>query len=113
MGDTIHAPEAQFEDPSITVAFDVDQKAAAATRQKAFADAAEGGYFVSFDHSRFPESDGSKREVSATAASPSHTSMIPPGREVRKRPIRPKDIERCVPNVTPRFRGVLFGSIRH
>ena len=32
MGDTIHAPDAQFEDPSITVAFDVDQKAAATNR---------------------------------------------------------------------------------
>jgi glyoxylase-like metal-dependent hydrolase (beta-lactamase superfamily II) len=29
-GDTVHAPDAQFEDPSITIAFDIDQKAAAA-----------------------------------------------------------------------------------
>jgi glyoxylase-like metal-dependent hydrolase (beta-lactamase superfamily II) len=62
MGDTIHAPDAQFEDPSITVAFDVDQKAAAATRQKAFADAAKGGYFVAFDHMYFPGVGRIKKE---------------------------------------------------
>jgi Metallo-beta-lactamase superfamily len=39
MGDTIHAPDAQFDDPDITIEFDVDQKQAAATRKKAFADA--------------------------------------------------------------------------
>jgi glyoxylase-like metal-dependent hydrolase (beta-lactamase superfamily II) len=54
MGDTIHAPDAQFADPSITVAFDVDQKAAAASRAKAFAAAAKGGYFVAFAHMHFP-----------------------------------------------------------
>jgi hypothetical protein len=53
---------AQFEDPSIAVAFDVDQKAAAATRQKAFADAAKGGYFVAFDHMYFPGVGRIKKE---------------------------------------------------
>lgn len=54
MGDTVHAPDAQFENPSITVAFDVDQKAAAATREQAFANAAGEGYLVAFDHVYFP-----------------------------------------------------------
>ena len=54
MGDTIHIQDAQFEDPSITVAFDVDQKQAAATRVKAFADAAQNEYYVAFDHMYFP-----------------------------------------------------------
>jgi glyoxylase-like metal-dependent hydrolase (beta-lactamase superfamily II) len=54
MGDTIHVQDAQFEDPSITVAFDVDQKQAAATRVKAFADAAQNEYYVAFDHMYFP-----------------------------------------------------------
>jgi hypothetical protein len=54
MGDTIHAPDAQFDDPDITIEFDVDQKQAAATRKKAFADAAENGYFVALDHMYFP-----------------------------------------------------------
>ncbi len=54
MGDTIHAPDAQFDDPDITIAFDVDQIQAAATRRKAFADAARSGYFVALDHVYFP-----------------------------------------------------------
>jgi glyoxylase-like metal-dependent hydrolase (beta-lactamase superfamily II) len=54
MGDTIHAPDAQFDDPDITLAFDVDQKQAAATRKMAFADAARNGYFVALDHMYFP-----------------------------------------------------------
>jgi glyoxylase-like metal-dependent hydrolase (beta-lactamase superfamily II) len=62
MGDTIHAPDAQFEDPSITVAFDVDQEAAAATRQRAFADAAKEGYLVAFDHMYFPGIGRIKKE---------------------------------------------------
>ena len=62
MGDTIHAPDEQFEDPSITVAFDVDQEAAAATRQRAFADAAKEGYLVAFDHMYFPGIGRIKKE---------------------------------------------------
>jgi glyoxylase-like metal-dependent hydrolase (beta-lactamase superfamily II) len=54
MGDTIHAPDAQFDDPDITIAFDVDPKQAAAARKKAFADAARNGYFVALDHMYFP-----------------------------------------------------------
>jgi glyoxylase-like metal-dependent hydrolase (beta-lactamase superfamily II) len=62
MGDTIHAPDAQFEDPSITVAFDVDQKAAATNRQRAFASAAKEGYLVAFDHMYFPGIGRIKKE---------------------------------------------------
>jgi glyoxylase-like metal-dependent hydrolase (beta-lactamase superfamily II) len=54
MGDTIHAPDAQFDDPDITIEFDVDPKQAAATRKKAFEDAARNGYFVALDHMYFP-----------------------------------------------------------
>jgi glyoxylase-like metal-dependent hydrolase (beta-lactamase superfamily II) len=54
MGDTIHAPDAQFDDPDITIAFDVDQVQAAATRRKAFTDAAQSGYYVALDHVYFP-----------------------------------------------------------
>lgn len=61
-GDTIHAPDAQFGDPSITVAFDIDQKQAAATRMKAFSDAAENGYFVALDHMYFPGIGRLKKE---------------------------------------------------
>jgi glyoxylase-like metal-dependent hydrolase (beta-lactamase superfamily II) len=63
MGDTIHAPDAQFHDPSITVEFDVDQKAAAATRQRSFAEAAKAGYLVAFDHMYFPGIGRIKKET--------------------------------------------------
>jgi glyoxylase-like metal-dependent hydrolase (beta-lactamase superfamily II) len=62
MGDTVNAPDAQVTNPSITVAFDVDQKAAAASRQKAFADAAKGGYFVALAHMHFPGIGRIKKE---------------------------------------------------
>jgi hypothetical protein len=51
---TIHAPDAHFDDPDITIEFDIDQKQAAATRKEAFADAARNGYFVALDHMYFP-----------------------------------------------------------
>jgi glyoxylase-like metal-dependent hydrolase (beta-lactamase superfamily II) len=53
-GDTIHAPDAQFEDASITIEFDVDQRAAGTQRQKAFADAGKNGYLIALDHMYFP-----------------------------------------------------------
>jgi hypothetical protein len=44
----------QFPDPSVTIQFDTDSKAAAAQRAKAFADAAKQGYFVAIAHVSFP-----------------------------------------------------------
>jgi len=44
----------QFDAPSITIKFDIDQKLAAIQRQRAFADAAKNGYLVAFDHMYFP-----------------------------------------------------------
>jgi len=54
MGDTIHAPAVQFDVPSITISFDIDQKMAAIQRERAFADAAQNGYLVAFAHMYFP-----------------------------------------------------------
>ena len=42
-GDLMHAAAVQFKDPSVTIAFDTDGKAALAERTKAYADAAKGG----------------------------------------------------------------------
>ena len=53
-GDTLHVQDVQFADPSVTVKFDVDPKAAAARRKLAFADAAKNGYLVALDHVYFP-----------------------------------------------------------
>ena len=54
LGDTIHVQDVQFADPSVTIRFDVDPKAAAAQRKLAFADAAKNGYLVALDHVYFP-----------------------------------------------------------
>lgn len=53
-GDTIHVPDVQFEDPAITIKFDVDSKQAAIQRRKAFADAVKQGYLVALPHMYFP-----------------------------------------------------------
>jgi glyoxylase-like metal-dependent hydrolase (beta-lactamase superfamily II) len=53
-GDISHGELLQFDRPDVTVEFDVDQPAAAATRAKAFADAADGKYLVAGAHHTFP-----------------------------------------------------------
>lgn len=53
-GDLMHVAAVQFPDPSVTIGFDTDSKAAAAQRKKAYADAAKGGYIVGSAHLSFP-----------------------------------------------------------
>ena len=53
-GDLIHAAALQFNEPSVTIVFDVDSKAAVVQRQQAFADAASTGYLVGASHLAFP-----------------------------------------------------------
>jgi glyoxylase-like metal-dependent hydrolase (beta-lactamase superfamily II) len=53
-GDIMHAAAVQFADPNVTIIYDVDPKAAAAARKKAFADAAKGRYWIAADHISFP-----------------------------------------------------------
>lgn len=53
-GDLIHVAAVQFADPSVTIQFDSDSKAAVASRKKAFDDAAAGGYLVGAAHLSFP-----------------------------------------------------------
>ncbi len=53
-GDIMHAASIQFSDPAVTIVYDVDQPAAAAQRQAAFADAATNGYWIAGDHLSFP-----------------------------------------------------------
>ena len=53
-GDLMHVAAVQFADPSVTIQFDTDSKAAAAQRKKAFADAAKQGYLVGIAHVPFP-----------------------------------------------------------
>jgi len=50
----VHVAAVQFADPAVTIRFDSDSTAAAAQRQKAFADAAAHGYWVGAAHLAFP-----------------------------------------------------------
>jgi glyoxylase-like metal-dependent hydrolase (beta-lactamase superfamily II) len=53
-GDLVHVAAVQFPDPSVTIKFDSDSKAAAVQRKKAFADAAKNGYLIGAAHLPFP-----------------------------------------------------------
>lgn len=54
IGDLIHVAAVQMENPAVTIEFDGDQKAAAATRKKEFDAAAKGGYMIGGAHLQFP-----------------------------------------------------------
>ncbi|MFN3862127.1 MAG: MBL fold metallo-hydrolase [Roseateles sp.] len=53
-GDLMHVAAVQFPDPSVTIQFDSDPKAAAPARQRAYAQAAKDGYYVAVTHVSFP-----------------------------------------------------------
>ena len=54
IGDLIHVAAVQMAEPNVTIAYDSDQKAAAATRKKEFDAAAKGGYMIGGAHLQFP-----------------------------------------------------------
>jgi glyoxylase-like metal-dependent hydrolase (beta-lactamase superfamily II) len=53
-GDLMHVAAVQFADPSVTIQFDSDPKAAAPERKKVYADAAAKGYYLAFAHVSWP-----------------------------------------------------------
>jgi len=53
-GDLMHVAAVQFAQPQVTISFDIDSKAAAAERKKAYADAAKGRYLIGSAHLPFP-----------------------------------------------------------
>jgi glyoxylase-like metal-dependent hydrolase (beta-lactamase superfamily II) len=53
-GDLMHVAAVQFADPSVTIQFDTNSKAAAVQRKRAYADAAAHGYWVAAAHLAFP-----------------------------------------------------------
>ena len=53
-GDLMHVAAVQFPEPSVTIQFDTDSKAAMAQRTQALADAAKAGYWVGAAHLSFP-----------------------------------------------------------
>jgi hypothetical protein len=50
----MHVAAVQFAEPSVTIRFDTDSKAAAAQRKKQYADAAKRGHWVAAAHLPFP-----------------------------------------------------------
>jgi glyoxylase-like metal-dependent hydrolase (beta-lactamase superfamily II) len=54
LGDLMHVAAVQFDNPSVTIAFDIDDKAAGAERKKAFAAAAKAGDLIGAAHLPFP-----------------------------------------------------------
>ncbi len=54
VGDLIHVAAVQLDNPAVTIAYDSDSKAAAATRMKFFAQAARDGTLVGASHIQFP-----------------------------------------------------------
>ena len=50
----MHVAAVQFANPAVTIQFDVDSKAAAAQRKRAYAEAATQGYLVGSSHLSFP-----------------------------------------------------------
>ena len=61
-GDLMHVAAVQFAQPSVTIQFDTDTKAAAAQRKLAYADAAKQGYLVGSAHLAFPGLGHLRRE---------------------------------------------------
>jgi len=53
-GDLMHVAAVQFADPAVTIQFDSDPKAAGPAREKAYAAAAQDGYYVAVTHVSFP-----------------------------------------------------------
>ena len=54
LGDLMHVAAVQFADPSVTIQFDSDAKAAAAARKKVYADVAKNGRWIALAHVSFP-----------------------------------------------------------
>jgi glyoxylase-like metal-dependent hydrolase (beta-lactamase superfamily II) len=54
IGDLIHVAAVQLDHPEVTIAFDSDQKTAAAERRQAFDAASRAGYLVGAAHLQFP-----------------------------------------------------------
>ena len=53
-GDLVHFAAVQFADPSVTIAFDIDEKGNAEQRKAAMHDAVIGGYYTASSHVSFP-----------------------------------------------------------
>ncbi|MFZ6712649.1 MBL fold metallo-hydrolase [Undibacterium sp. TC9W] len=76
-GDLMHVAAVQFDDPTVTIQFDSDSKAAYAQRQKAYADAAQHGYLVGAAHLAFPALGYVRKEGKGYAWTPLNYAPLP------------------------------------
>jgi len=74
-GDLMHVAAVQFAEPSVTIQFDTDPKAAAVQRKKAFADAARQGHWVAAAHLSFPGLGHIRTDGKAYAFVPANYSV--------------------------------------
>ena len=76
-GDLMHVAAVQFAEPSVTIQFDTDSKAAATQRKKAYADAAKNGYWVAASHLAFPGIGHVRAEGKGYRFVPANYSVLP------------------------------------
>ncbi|PZO11566.1 MAG: MBL fold metallo-hydrolase [Burkholderiales bacterium] len=75
-GDLMHVAAVQFDEPSVTIAFDSDSKAAAMQRKLAYADAAKSGYWVAASHLSFPGIGHIRRDGKGYRFVPANYSVV-------------------------------------
>ncbi len=76
-GDLMHVAAVQFDDPSVTIHFDSDSKAAYAERKQAYAQAAKEGYLIGAAHLSFPALGYLRQQGKAYAWVPVNYSPLP------------------------------------
>ena len=76
-GDLMHVAAVQFAEPSVTIKFDTDPKAAAAQRKRAYVDAASKGYWVAAAHLSFPGIGHLRPEGKGYAWVPANYAPLP------------------------------------
>lgn len=83
-GDIIHSAEVQFQDPDVTIDYDVDREAAITSRRQALTKAAQEGYLVAGAHLSFPGIGHVRAEGGGFAWSPApYSAAVPPGEAPR------------------------------
>jgi len=76
-GDLMHVAAVQFAEPSVTIKFDSDPKAAAMQRKRAYGDAAAQGYWVAAAHLPFPGIGHLRAEGQRYAWLPANYAPLP------------------------------------
>ncbi len=76
-GDLMHVAAVQFAQPSVTIQFDTDSKAAAAQRKQAYAAAARDGHWVAASHLAFPGIGHVRAEGKGYRFVPANYSVLP------------------------------------